>query len=172
MILDFEFRNTSTAKPQRTQKKALPGLEILCALCVFAVRVSSEIRNRRGDIMRTERWKRGGIVVLVLMIMQLGCGEKASEPEIGDITGTVTDSITGEKLSGVTVSTDPVTTSAQTDSQGAFTLSGVPVGEYVVKTHKEGYQDAVSEQKTVLRNEVTQADFLLRPLLPEPPQFP
>ena len=126
----------------------------------------------RGNIMRTERWKQGRIVVLVLMIMQLGCGEKASEPEIGDITGTVTDSLTGESLSGVTVSTDPATTSAQTDGQGAFTLSGVPAGEYVVKAHKEGYQDAVSEQKTVLKNEVTQADFPLRPLLPEPPQFP
>ena len=124
--------------------------------------------------MRTELWKWVGIVVAGLTIMQLQCG-KTSEPEIGDIAGTVTDSITGEKLSGVTVtvSTDPEPMSVETDSQGQFTISGVPAGEYEVKTHKDGYQDAVREEKVLVRkNETAQADFQLRPLLPEPPRFP
>ena len=124
--------------------------------------------------MRTELWKWVSLVVVGLMIMQLGCG-KTSEPEVGDIAGTVTDSITGEKLSGVTVtvSTDPEPTSVETDSQGQFTIAGVPAGEYGVTYHKDGYQDAVSEGKIQVRkNEAAQADFQLRPLLPEPPQFP
>ena len=114
--------------------------------------------------MRTELWKWMSIVVVGLMAMQLRCG-KTSEPEIGDITGTVMDSITGEKLPGVTVSTDPATMSVHTSSQGEFTISGVPVGEYDVKYHKDAYQDAVSEQKIYVRkNEAAQADFQLRPL--------
>ena len=52
--------------------------------------------------MRTGLWKWIGIAVVGLTIMQLQCG-KTSEPEVGDIAGTVTDSITGEMLSGVTV---------------------------------------------------------------------
>ena len=113
--------------------------------------------------MRTELWKWMSIVVAGLTVMQLRCG-KTSEPEIGDITGTVVDSINPEeKLPGVTVSTDPATTSDVTKDQGSFTISGVPVGEYRVKYHKDGYEDG--EQIIYVRkNEVAQADYQLRPL--------
>lgn len=124
--------------------------------------------------MRTGLWKWISIVVAGLTIVQLQCG-KTSEPEIGDIAGTVTDSLTGEKLSGVTVTvfTDPEPTSVETDRQGQFIISGVPAGEYDVKIHKDGYQDAVSEEKVLVRkNQTAQADFQLRELLPEPPRFP
>ena len=124
--------------------------------------------------MRIGLWKWTRIVVAGLTIMQLQCG-KTSEPEVGDIAGTVTDSSTGEKLSGVTVtvSTDPEPMSVETDSQGQFTIAGVPAGEYDVTTHKDGYQDVVSEEKVLVRkNQTAQVDFQLRELLPEPPRFP
>ena len=114
--------------------------------------------------MRIERCKQVGLVLIGLMAIQLRCA-KPSELAAGDITGTVIDSITGETLPGVTVSTEPITVSVHTNTEGQFTIAGVSVGEYYVKYHKDGYQDAVSEQRVYVRkSESARADFQLRPL--------
>ncbi len=57
---------------------------------------------------------------------------------VGTLTGTLTDSATGAKLSGVTVSVagDGSTT---TDSNGVYTLTNVPAGSASVTYSKTGY---------------------------------
>jgi hypothetical protein len=52
-------------------------------------------------------------------------------PSPGTVSGTVTDSVTGNALAGATVSTQPVTTTATTDNAGHFSLLLAP-GAYNV----------------------------------------
>ncbi len=56
----------------------------------------------------------------------------------GSVSGNVYDSATGYAISGATVSASGVV-SAQTDSQGAYSLAGVPAGLATVKASKSGY---------------------------------
>jgi N-acetylneuraminic acid mutarotase len=56
----------------------------------------------------------------------------------GDISGTVTDSSTGNPIAGATVSTSLASTT--TDSQGKYDLE-LPVGTYDVSFHAFGYAD-------------------------------
>ena len=65
--------------------------------------------------------------------------EVAGSPS-GAIAGTVTDAATGASLAGATV-TDG-TTSAVTNTNGAYTLSNVAVGNYTVSASAPGYSTA------------------------------
>ncbi len=56
----------------------------------------------------------------------------------GSISGRVTDP-SGTAIEGATVETSPATSSATTDSSGAFTISNVPIGVYSVIARKSGY---------------------------------
>lgn len=55
----------------------------------------------------------------------------------GTVNGVVTDSSTGARLQGVTVSAGGQTTT--TDAQGTFTLSGLAAGPSVVQVERSGY---------------------------------
>ncbi len=58
----------------------------------------------------------------------------------GSIAGTVKDGA-GAPIASAAVSTDPATTTAQTDAAGTFTLTSIPVGAYRVTASKSGYVD-------------------------------
>ncbi len=59
----------------------------------------------------------------------------------GAISGTVRDQI-GSPVVAATISTDPSTIAAQTDTAGSFTLASIPIGAYTVVASKTGYIDS------------------------------
>ncbi len=58
--------------------------------------------------------------------------------QTGSVTGFIKDAVSGKSLTGVTVTAYNI--SGQTDTNGAFTLSGVPAGLAYVSASTEGYQ--------------------------------
>ena len=55
----------------------------------------------------------------------------------GTLSGVITDSVTGIPISGVTVVIG--STSTTTDSNGAYSIAGIPIGSYAVTFTKAGY---------------------------------
>ena len=77
----------------------------------------------------------------------------------GTITGTVTDAADSNTIGGATVSTD-TGEDATTDTNGFYTLTGVPTGERTVSVAAAGYGDA-SQDVTVTDGGIAIADFPL-----------
>ena len=77
----------------------------------------------------------------------------------GIIQGTITDAATGKPISKATVTTEPATVSATTDSNGAFKLSDVPVGGFYVVALASGYDSnwSVAYVKTTASSSVNLA---------------
>ncbi len=69
-------------------------------------------------------------------------------------------------ISGATITTDPITSSKTTDSEGAFTIEGVEPGTYTVQGSKTGYQTN-STIINVIAGETASGDIQLTPLGPE-----
>lgn len=63
----------------------------------------------------------------------------ALTPQGGSITGVVTDASNGTPLSGATITTQPATSAATTNAQGAYTISNVTAGAYTVTASRTGY---------------------------------
>jgi len=63
----------------------------------------------------------------------------------GDITGTVTDSQTGEVLPGTNVFIPEANRGASTDADGEFTISNVPAGTYELRVTFIGYTTYTQE---------------------------
>ena len=104
--------------------------------------------------------------ILVLAFTLVTC-EKPTEVETtGNISGTVLESSTSQKMSNVTITTDPVTSTQFTDSQGAFLIEGVEPAIYTVKATKEGYSDN-TVTVNVVAGESVSADLQLSVLSPE-----
>ncbi len=61
------------------------------------------------------------------------------QPYPGTLTGTVTDSLTGQPVQGATVSTSPGSYSAVTNSNGQYTISSVAADTYTVSASKTNY---------------------------------
>jgi len=66
---------------------------------------------------------------------------QAGASDAGTVHGSVTEAGTGDPVSGATVTVGTVTTT--TDSTGAYTLAGMPVGDQNVTFSKTGYQTLV-----------------------------
>ena len=60
----------------------------------------------------------------------------------GSVTGTVTDTATGQPVAGATVAVPGL--SLTTGSDGSYTLAGLPAGSYQVSVSDYGYQDAAA----------------------------
>jgi N-acetylneuraminic acid mutarotase len=80
----------------------------------------------------------------------------------GTVAGTVTDSSTGDPISGATVST-PDGHSATTDSSGSYSLS-LPVGTYDVTASAFGYADKTVSGVVVDEGQTVNEPFALDPV--------
>lgn len=81
-------------------------------------------------------------VVGLLLLMTACTGSKGPAGlDTGTISGTVRDS-TGTAVASASVSTQPASTTATTDSSGNFTLASIPIGSYSLTVTKTGYQTA------------------------------
>lgn len=56
-----------------------------------------------------------------------------------DITGTVTDALTGDPISGAAVSVVGESPSATSSGSGTYTITGLPDGTYTVRVEATGY---------------------------------
>jgi len=81
----------------------------------------------------------------------------------GTITGTVTDSSSGEVIANATVTVNGM--SATSNSSGAYVISGVPPGNYTVTASADGYEIS-SETITLTAGETEILNFTLKPVQP------
>jgi protocatechuate 3,4-dioxygenase beta subunit len=92
-------------------------------------------------------------VVLAFLCMQ----------SAGSISGTATDSVTGEALSGVQV--HGTSDAAYTDDRGNFTLPNLPAGRYLLQGMRDGYSVTKGTPVTLEANEaVAGLKIKMRPL--------
>jgi len=83
----------------------------------------------------------------------------------GAITGTVTDALTGDPIPGANItvtSSDYTKTNTNTDANGHYTITDVPVGNYTVTASATGYESASQHSITVVAGEPTTVNFTLR----------
>lgn len=99
-----------------------------------------------------------GIFLLVLTACEK---EKIEITETGTITGVVLDSETDQPIKGVTITTNPASSSIITDDNGAFTIEEVETGDVTITAKKSLY---TSNSVTVLvkANESTNAVITLQ----------
>ncbi len=79
------------------------------------------------------------IPILVCAALLLGVSEAQS---VGNITGTVTDAASGEKLEAVQVYIPVLKLGAVSDEHGRFIIDNVPIGTYELKADLIGYASA------------------------------
>ncbi|HYX07077.1 MAG TPA: carboxypeptidase regulatory-like domain-containing protein, partial [Bacteroidales bacterium] len=80
-------------------------------------------------------------VLIILSLSAFQCSEDKINPDAsGILSGTVTDAVTLDPLSDVTITTNPATQSVVSDSAGNFLLENIPVGEYNVIAKRDGYK--------------------------------
>ncbi|HUI67189.1 MAG TPA: carboxypeptidase-like regulatory domain-containing protein [Nitrospirota bacterium] len=86
-----------------------------------------------------------GLLVIPLIFLFAGCtgSNGAAGSTTGTISGIITAGTTTNPISGVTVSTNPVTGSAASGADGSYTLS-VPAGSYSVTFAMAGYTSATA----------------------------
>lgn len=81
--------------------------------------------------------------------------------QVYSVSGTVTNAVTGEPIAGATIAIDGTELTTTTDSNGAYTISGVQAGTYTITASVSGYT-AQSQPLTVDGDEVV--NFALVPI--------
>ncbi|MEN6372480.1 MAG: TonB-dependent receptor [Armatimonadota bacterium] len=79
----------------------------------------------------------------------------------GIISGTVVDSVTGAKLSGVNIIVKGTNLTTVTDARGYFVITNVPPGTYKVQASLVGYGDAFRSDVQVMMDATSPADINL-----------
>lgn len=103
--------------------------------------------------------------ILIISIF-IGFSCKTNEVEInGSIEGIVTDALTSQLLSGVTISLSPNNISKTTGIDGKYQFTNLEQGDYSIQTSKNGYQSN-TKILTVLANQIRKGDITLNPILP------
>ncbi len=108
------------------------------------------------------------IIILALLVVLSSCKKSPTGPDTdgattGTISGTVTDSSTGSPIAGASVSTQPATTTATTDSQGNYSISNVTPGSYTVTASASGYFPG-SASVTVTAGQTSTCNVALQPV--------
>ena len=103
--------------------------------------------------------------VLSIALLTLACTPVRAQVLFGSVVGAVTDA-SGAAVPGATVKITNVQTSnkrtAQTDTGGAYTISTVPAGLYLVNIRKEGFENFGASNAQVIANNVIRVDARLQ----------
>ncbi|MCD6170288.1 MAG: carboxypeptidase regulatory-like domain-containing protein [Candidatus Latescibacteria bacterium] len=83
------------------------------------------------------------------------------------IAGTVTDATTGQPIEGAEITTDPVSQSITTDSNGRYVLDNLTKDvEYRVTAYKQGYERKTITVKVIADKKYQRGDIQLSPIEP------
>ncbi len=116
--------------------------------------------------------KRNTMLITVLSISMLivmvfnSCDPPTEAETTGSIEGIIYDASSSQQLGGVTVTTEPITSSKITDTNGGFLIEGVEPETYTLQAAKSGF-NTNSTTVMVVAGETTTADLQLEPLAPE-----
>lgn len=98
---------------------------------------------------------------LLLCLLVLGSAFPAAAEDKGTLTGKVTDKRTGHALPFANVAVVGAQKGGLTDSEGRFTISGIPVGTYEVRVQFLGYRPEARPGVVVAVGKPTVVDFKL-----------
>jgi TolB protein len=102
-----------------------------------------------------------------ISVVVQSCNESTVEPNLyGNISGTVKTSEGSKPLEGVTITTNPGTTSVVTDADGKFDLGQVLVNDYSVNAKKEDYT-SVNTSITVRDDQNVVVDIVMEVAPPD-----
>jgi hypothetical protein len=85
-------------------------------------------------------------------------------PEPCDISGTVTDSVTGFTLANAVITLLTPETVVETDEDGYYLLDDLQAGEYTITCHLNGYEVPAQEKVKAATGESLVVDFTLLPV--------
>jgi hypothetical protein len=107
----------------------------------------------------------GSVLLLFLASLVLLPSLARSQEVTASIVGTVLDP-SGAAVSGATITAKDLDRgtilTTTTNSEGAFNISGVPVGKYQIKAEAKGFQSAVNPAFTITLNQTARLNFQLR----------
>jgi TolB protein len=98
-------------------------------------------------------------LAFLCLLFFISCEDTIDPAFEGTISGKVMDS-NNEPLVNVSITTEPATEAILSDSNGNFTISRVPEGEYSINARKEGYQNETRRIR-VRGNETSQVDIIM-----------
>jgi len=101
-----------------------------------------------------------------ILFLNLTCEPPTEVPTTGTINGVIYDASTSQPMSGVTITTEPTTSSKITDTNGSFKIEGVEPGDYTLQAAKSGYMTNSTTVKVVV-GETASADLQLNPITPQ-----
>ena len=114
--------------------------------------------------MKTYNRLRRGLVMLPLALVLLcmaSCTEEPFEPTItGSIEGKVLDGETNNPIVNATITTNPGTEVALSDSSGNYKIANIDTGRYSIVAEKTDYQTKMIEI-LVKKNQTTPVNFLM-----------
>ncbi|HEX3094282.1 MAG TPA: carboxypeptidase regulatory-like domain-containing protein, partial [Candidatus Angelobacter sp.] len=106
----------------------------------------------------------GSVLLLLTALFLLSSSTRAQEVT-ASIVGTVVDP-NGAAVSGATITAKDLDRgtirTTTTNDEGAFNISGVPVGKYQVKAEAKGFQSMVNADLTIALNQTARLNFQLR----------
>jgi len=106
------------------------------------------------------------VSVLAFILFSWSCEPPTKAETTGDIQGIIYDASSSQPLGGATITTEPITSSKITDSNGSFKLEGVEPGDYTLQVTKSGYQTN-STTVNVVAGETASADLQLTAVAPQ-----
>jgi len=87
-----------------------------------------------------------------------------TDPTTGEISGTVTDSISGLPLANVSINLVEHESSFTTDTDGYYLIDEIEAGKYTVTCHTNGYEVPPAVSCEILAGEALVIDFELLPV--------
>jgi len=104
----------------------------------------------------------------MLAITLLAVLSSADAPGTGRITGSVLDAYTRLPVAGATVVVENTGLTATTGTDGLYTVSNVPAGEYIVRVEKKGVLTPARQRITVTAGRTATANFTMMRLRENP----
>lgn len=101
------------------------------------------------------------LLLALLALLWTGCkNEKIDREMLGNISGQVQNSTTGEGVAFASITTNPGTDAILTDDSGNFAINQIPEGNYSVQASKEDFETK-QVRVSVNENRTANAQILL-----------